>query len=208
MLPVITVARFDQDFTDFIKTARQKCETVLRRGLLTQTWQLSLKNWPGRDYQNWPLSLTSELDLYYKYNYIKLPLAAPLQSVGGVNYMNSNGQNLSMTPANFLPNVSNGYNVITTTDPGMIVLPYSQIWPTDILMPGAPITIPYTLGYADAAAFAQNCEFAGAVYHAMKLMVTYWYENKIPPSEIRKSQEPAGIDLVINDLLNEYRVYD
>ena len=50
------------------------------------------------------------------------------------------------------------YNVLTDFEPGRIVLPYSQIWPPDILMPGAPIQITYVAGYADVATLQSKFE--------------------------------------------------
>lgn len=191
-----------------ITSARQQVEQILHRGLINQVWQLSLKNWPGRDYQNWPLSLTSEIDLYYKYNYIQLPLAAPLQSVNLVSFINSNGQTLYMYPAGFQVLPGYTYNVYTNIEPGQIVLPFSQIWPTDILMPGAPITIQYTVGYPDVATFYSKFEGASAVAMAMKLIIAYQYENRIPPSEMRRSSINAGVQFVAEQMLMPFRVFE
>ena len=207
------MASNDAYVTILISLARQYCETVLRRALVTQTWKLSLKNWPGRDYQNWPQSLTSELDLYYKFNFIKLPLP-PLQSVTSVSYRNSSGTVLTMSAANFTTTVSNSYNVETVMEPGRIVLPFSGIWPTDILMPGAPINITYVCGYVPLANQTSPPTFNTleywegyqAVIHSMKMLIGYWYENRIPPAEMHKSSVPAGEDMVVNQLLQPYRI--
>lgn len=204
--------RVDQGVDDAYVTlaitlARQQCETILRRALMTQTWMLSLQNWPGRDYQNWPVSFTSELDIYYKYNYIKIPLP-PLQGVTFVKYMNSDGQILCMAFANFTTTVPNGYNVITAFEPGRIVLPFSQIWPTDILMPGAPIQIQFVCGYADLATLQSSFEGFASTIHAMKMLISYFYENRVPPAESRKSMIPAGLQFVVEELLTPYRIYE
>lgn len=193
----------DQLISAYITTIRQHIEqSILKRALLTQTWRLSLKNWPGRDYRNYPLSVTSEIDYYYKYNYIKLPFA-PLQSVSSVQYMNSSGVTQSMNAANFSPSVSNSYNVLTTMEPGRIVLPYAGIWPTDVLMPGAPITITFVAGFASLTAL-QNWEGYGPTIQAMKLMLADCYENRIPPDAVGGGEQVG----IASKWLTPYRIYD
>lgn len=198
----------DAYLTRLISMARSQCESIMRRAFLSQTWTLSLKNWPGRDYENWPVSLTSELDVYYKYNYIKLPLP-PLQSVTSVTYYNSSGAQLTMPQLTLSnQNVLGGYNVFTQFEPGRIVLPFSGIWPTDILLPGAPIQITYVAGFANAAAFAAQAEYYNAVVQGILQLVGYTYENRIPPSEMRRSSVAAGLDLIVAENLEPYRIFD
>jgi hypothetical protein len=198
----------DQYISLLIQLARQECEAITHRAFINQTWQLALKNWPGRDYQNWPTSLTSEIDMYYKYNFIQLPLASPLQSVNVVQYMDSSGTIWYMQPAGFQVLPGYTYNVCPQFEPGRIVLPFSQIWPTDILMPGAPILIQYTCGYLDVPTFFSAFEGAQAVGFAMRMMLAYAYENRIPPSEMRRSSINAGIEYVAEQLLTAFRVYE
>lgn len=196
----------DTEITAFITLARQEVEKILRRALLTQTWRLSLRNWPGRDYSN-VASLTLEPDSYYKYNFIKLPLP-PLQSVTSVNYMNSDGETLSMSPANFQALPGFTYNVLTDFEPGRIVLPFSQIWPPDILMPGAPIQITFVAGYADVPALQARFDGWSAAIQAMKLMVSFWNEERLVPVEFRRTAVPAGVNFVCEQLLEAYRIRD
>jgi len=197
----------DGYISDLITVARQATETVMRRALLAQTWRLSLRQWPGRDYSNWPTSVTMDVDSYYKYNFIKLPFP-PLASVVSVTYLNSDGVINSMAPANNLPNVANSFNVFTDMEPGRIVLPFAGIWPTDILMPGAPIQITFNCGYADLAHLQSGFEGYAPTLRAIKEMLAYSYEYRVPPSEIRRSNIPAGIQLVIEELLSPWRIYD
>lgn len=182
-------------------TVRKQVETILNRALLTQTWKFSLRNWPGRDYINWPRAFTSEIDQYYKYNYIKVPFP-PLQSVTSVTYMRSDGTVGTMVPANFT--VVNGfsYNVFNTFEPGRIVLPFAGIWPTDVLMPGAPITVTFVAGYTPQT--LKNWEGYEATLQAMKLLVSDCWENRIPPSDIESSEQMG----VVKKWLAPFRIYD
>lgn len=184
----------DTYVTALITAARQWCEAVLRRALLTQTWKLSLNGWPG--------------------HYIKLP-NPPLQSVTSVSYRDSAGVVQTMAAAAFDPAVANSYNVNINVEPGRIVLPYSGIWPTDILMPGAAIEITYVAGFkllADQSSppTGQTFEYWEGyhpVRHAIKMIIGYWYENRIPgASEFASTQ---GKELLAAEiLLQPYRVWD
>lgn len=94
-------AQEDALIQGYIKAARQAAEDYLGRGLLTQSWTLSLSDF---------------VDV------IPLPMAAPLQSVTSVKYYDVNGtqQTLATTV----------YTVDTTSRPGRIALAAGQVWPT------------------------------------------------------------------------------
>ena len=280
----------DQDFFALITFARQQCETILRRALYTQMWKLSLKNWPGRDYQNWPQGVSLGYESYYKHDHIELPLP-PLQGVASVTYLDTSAN------SNIMPqmNASGGYNVDLNFEPGRIVLPFSQIWPTTILLPGAPISAVYVGGYQDGTGIgaltlggtqvgyqvgdvlvviqssaspnggtmvgfgglitvtavslgaitgytftggagyaiasglatsggsgtgatvnitalapeALSTQFEGwsAVKQSIKTIIMYCFENKIPPSEMRRSSIDAGLEYVIRQFLTPYRIH-
>ncbi len=177
----------------YITVARKIAETVLRRPLLQQQWMLALRNWPGRSYQNWPLSLNNAIDLYYTYNYISLPFSAPLISVDSITYLKSDGTTGIMTNANKSPTYTGfAYNVFTEFEPARVVLPYSAIWPTDILMPGAPIKITYTVGYVDVA-HLKNWEGWEITRQAMMLLIADCWENRIPPDKMQASGKMSVI---------------
>lgn len=203
----------DQDVTAFIAFAREQMETILKRAFLKQTWQLSLRNWPGRDYQNWPTNTPSDFDAYQKYNYIRLPMAAPLfgpyntpatPANVAITYLDTSA-NSNVFPQG---NIPGGYNVDPNFDPARIFLPFSQIWPTTILLPGAAITVVYDCGFADVATWNSGFEGANSVRHAMKMICGYVYENRIPPSEMRKSFTASGIQYVVEEILSDFRIYD
>ncbi len=206
----------DQYITYTIQFARQWAETVLRRALLTQQWMLSLKNWPGRNF-NGSQGLPYNQGQFDAFNHIKIPLP-PLQSVQSVNYYDTSGNFYTMPQGGQLPSsppgsnanlqLANSYNVFTAFEPGRIVLPFSQIWPTVILVPGAPIQINFTCGYPSVAALSSTFEGFHATYRAILMIVAYLYENRVPPTEMRKSNVPAGLALVFEEMLIEYRVED
>lgn len=202
----------DQDITAFISFARETCENILRRSFLQQTWQLNLRNWPGRDYQNWPTNTPSDFESYNKYNFIGLPYAAPIFGPDSdpptapsvtITYLDTSAD------VNTFPqgNIPGGYNVDPNFEPARIFLPFSQIWPTTILLPGAAITVIYQTGYVDVPTWQSAFEGANAVIHAMKKMVAYLYENKIPPDEMRRSSIAAGLSFLVTELLAPHRIW-
>jgi hypothetical protein len=96
--------------------------------------------------------------------------------------------------------------VFTDFEPGRIVLGFSQIWPTVILLPGAPIQVSFTCGYVDLLTLQSCFEGFPATIHAIKMIIGYLYENRIPPSEMRRSFVASGINYVIEELLEPYRI--
>ena len=203
----------DQDIQAFISFAREYCETVLRRSFLKQTWQLNLRNWPGRDYQNWPTNTPSDFESYQKYNYISLPMAAPLYGPDAsppaapqvsITYLDTSASILTFPQGN----IPGGYNVDPNFEPARVFLPFSQIWPTTILLPGAAITLVYQTGYPDVATWMAAFEGANGVLHAMKKIIAYVYENKIPPDEMRRSSIAAGMSFVVEEMLSHWRIYE
>lgn len=194
----------DDDLTvgSVIPAVRKFCETVMRRAFLTQTWTLSLRCWPGRDHLNWPQAFSSQLDQYYKTNFIKLPFS-PLQSVTSVTYRTSSGELKTMTPANFAVLSGFTYNVYTTMEPGQIVLPFSGVWPTDILMPGAPIDIVYAVGYTTQQKL-MTWEGWHTTRHAMMVLIGDCLENRIPPDGVGQSATVA----TVLKWLTPFMIYD
>lgn len=87
--------------TAYIKAARSAAENHLARGLLTQSWTLSLSAFA---------------------DFIPLPMAAPLQSITSVKYYDVNGVQQTLA--------STFYTVDTRSRPGQIAIAAGQVWPT------------------------------------------------------------------------------
>jgi uncharacterized phiE125 gp8 family phage protein len=105
-----------------ITTARQHVENYLRRSLITQTWELWLDDWPGRDH-------------------IEIPLP-PLASVSSVKYYDTDD-----TEATFS---SDYYFVDTKSEPGRVCLNYGESWATTVLRDYNGVCVTFTSGYGSA----------------------------------------------------------
>jgi len=106
----------------YITAAREWCEAFLRRAMITQTFDLTLDQWPCK-------------------NQIQLP-RPPLQSVTSVTYIDQD--NVSYTFD------STDYYVVTGS-PGRLVLNNNASWPSETLRDVAGITIRFVAGYGLAA---------------------------------------------------------
>lgn len=108
----------DATLVRMISGVRAYVEQYLNRGLLTQTWKMTLD------------AFVDELDL---------PMAAPLRSVTSVKYYDTAGvlQTLATTY----------YHVDTVSQPGRIVLAPTQIWPTVQAQRTRPVEITYVVGW-------------------------------------------------------------
>ena len=203
--------RLDPFFTEedaylntLISMARQWCENYMRRAFITQSWRLALRAWPGRDYANSPSGVVADgLDSYYRHNHIGLP-RPPLQSVTSVTYADTTNTIFTMPPGN----IGGGYNVDTDPEPGRIVLPFSQIWPTAILLPGSPIKITFVAGYTDAPTFLAKFEGAFAVCMAIRLLCAHWYDVRQPVTEPGKTAIGRDPLQSVIDLLKTHKNFE
>jgi uncharacterized phiE125 gp8 family phage protein len=122
----------------YISAATISCEnrTNPRRAFMPQTWRLALSHFPGRG--------AVDLDHYQHWNHIAIP-KPPLVSIVSFTYQDTNGNTYAMQQG--YDNRVGNYLLDLEPEPGRIVLPFSGLWPTTILLPGSPILITYTCGY-------------------------------------------------------------
>lgn len=117
-----------------IQAAREIAEDIMRRALLTQTWNYCLKEWPSTDR-------------------IRLPFGN-LQSVTFVKWKDCDGTETTLTEGTDYIVEKNDIEC------GYIVLPYGVSWPSGILYPSNPITIQHICGWTRAADVPQNIRSA------------------------------------------------
>lgn len=123
---LLTATSVEDDLLNAIITAaREHVEDIIRRAIITQTWDYFLDRFPSG-------------------NSIKLPYGN-LQTVSSVKYTDSDGDQTTMT-------VTTEYLVETNGDQcGRIVLPYGVSWPSFTPYPSKPIVIRYVCGWTTRA---------------------------------------------------------
>ena len=124
----------DDDLTDLITDGRQTVENILRRYLLTQTWDYSLQEWPDKDF-------------------IKLP-GGNLQTVSSVKWKDTDGTETPLTLTTDYLVETNGEGI------GKIVLPDGKSWPSGSLYPSNPIVVRFVSGWTTAALVPKNIKRA------------------------------------------------
>jgi len=121
---------------------------------------------------------------------IRLPRPA-LSSVTSITYLDTNGDSQTWS--------SEEYRVDTGAEPGRITEAYGYTWPTARVVTGS-ITITYVAGYGDEAA-----DVPGAIRHAIKMLVSHWYEFREPViSGTIIAQVPTAVDA----LLSPYAIHE
>lgn len=147
-----------------IVAARQKCESWLRRTLVTTTWELSLEGFPGCGWiPGFPYTGRQYLErqpvgtLYG----VELPNPA-LQSVTSITYVDTTGSTQTLATSE--------YQVETGT-PGRVLPAYGKVWPSTRRQPGA-VKIWFVAGYGNPASVPDSVKIA------MKLMISHFYENR------------------------------
>jgi uncharacterized phiE125 gp8 family phage protein len=114
----------DEDtlITSLIVAARRQAEHELRRALITQTWELTLDDFPAGD--------------------IQLPMPAVL-SIVSVKYLDSAGAEQTVSSAD--------YSLDAATSPGWVLLADDATWPTPGGGANC-VKVRFTAGYGPAAA--------------------------------------------------------
>lgn len=135
----ITQTQGDSTLVRYITVATDAAEKYLNRGLLTQTWKLTL---------------------HWFADVLWLPNAAPLQSVTSVQYYDSTGVLTTLAASN--------YDVDTTSFPGRILRGANKTWPAlQSGKLGGRVVITYVVGFTDPSLIPERIKQGLRVYVAM-----------------------------------------
>lgn len=133
----VTSSAEDSYIATLIKAARLHVElTVLKRALVTQTWDLVLDAFPA----------SSEIEIPYP----------PLQSITSISYITEAGETLTYAASNYL--------VDAESEPGRIKLKRTSSWPGDTLREISGVRIRFVAGYGLAAAVPEWAKQAILLY--------------------------------------------
>ena len=111
----------DSSIDALIVAARRYVETITRRALIAQTWDLKLDGFPA--------------------GAIEIPLP-PLQSVTSIAYRDSSGASTTVSASNYL--------VDTSSLVGRVLPAYGVVWPSFTAYPVHPVTVRFVAGYGAA----------------------------------------------------------
>jgi len=167
--------------TGLIKTARKYCENLQHRAYITQTWEMSLCEFP--------CAYNDRLNNVRKSDVIEIPLGN-LQTVESVKYTDSANVVHTLT-------ANTDYIVSTRGILGRISPPYSGIWPTSELAPLDSIVIRFTCGYGLTSAMVPE-----TAKQAMYMLISYWYDNRTAAD----TSVPREIEFAVKALLMMDRI--
>lgn len=177
----------DDYLTALIVAARELVERNTGRCLITQTWRLTLDNWPGSGRDAWwdglregPITmLTSDaawVDL----------CKAPILGITSVVTKDEDDAETTWASTNYyLAKQPNGYGRLTRKS--------GQTWPTLGVRAASAIEVTFTAGYG-----ANATDVPSALRHAVKLTATHWYEHREPASACASAQQmPMGLGALV-----------
>ena len=143
----VTITNDDTLIQALMSAARERVESYLGRALITQTWQMTLDQWP------------IILDRFPRSDVMDLPLA-PLQVVNWVTYVDVNQDLQTWSPTL--------YTVDNQTEPGRLMPAYQQVFPPILYVPNA-INVNYSSGYATAFVATANQANLSAPSHNLQV---------------------------------------
>lgn len=169
----------DSLVTSLITVARQRCETMLRRAFITQTWDVFLDGWPyggGYYYRDIRSMMRGATGWPYSGGGMGIPNWLPLgggvpieiprpklQSVSTITYLDSAGKSQILDPTQY---------TLHSGTPGTIRPAINATWPSTFPTFEA-VTIRVVVGYGDTGASVPECVKLG-----IKLLVSHYYENR------------------------------
>ena len=170
---------------DLITAARERVERNTGRGLITQTWRLTLDDWPAANRDAWwdgqrdgPISV---LDAAW----VELR-KAPIAAVTSVVTKDEDNSPTTWAASNYyLARQPNGYGRLTRKS--------GAVWPVVTVRAASAIEITFTVGYGTLAASVPS-----PLRHAIKMLAGHWYDNREPASECASPQlMPMGLGAIM-----------
>jgi hypothetical protein len=172
-----------------ISAARARVETMLRKQIVTATYDLFLDSFPLRkDGEGWGIDKAHppqdrERGKKLEIEQIEIPLP-PLQSVTSVKYTDANAVLQTID--------SSLYSVDSVSLPGRIIPTPSSNWPSSLDRIPNAVEIRFVAGYGLAVDVPESIKLA------IKFLAAHWYENREATSGIKLQSTPMGVDALLD----------
>lgn len=196
----VDVADDDLLIGALIVAARQHAETITRRVLVTQSWKMTLDqfpapgmnissaNWYGPQWGNSPGPL-SAIRPDGRSGYEITPPLPPLQTVDSIKYIDQDGAQQTLAPSAYL--------VDTISEPARITPAYGTTWPATQNRINA-VEVAFTAGYGAASVVPEG------IKRWMLIRIGSLYENREEVALMNRGKlEPLPF---VDGLLDPYRV--
>jgi uncharacterized phiE125 gp8 family phage protein len=194
--PATISSPHDAWITATIPVVRQQAENELARALITQTWELSLHDFPRGLVDEHSHDGRQRYHRPYDWRAIQIPLP-PLQRVSSVTYLDGNGDLQPLDPS--------AYVVDDSVTPAQITPARGSSWPEVLTQPGA-VKIRFVAGYAPTGSPADyRANVPPAIKHWMLLVLANWFRNREATWQVVSSQTLENAPYV-DAMLFPYRV--
>ena len=168
-----------------IKTARLHLENESKRAFCSQTWELTLDQFPGSYWYNqaWIPSASC---------LTAIPLPRPvLQSVTYIKYVDGAGVLQTLATSE--------YQVVSKSEPASVVPAYGKYWPWTRPQPEA-VTVRYLAGWTSADLVPLP------IKQSILLLIGHLYENREAVS--LDGRPPQVLPLAVQSLLMPYTILE
>jgi len=172
----------------FIQAVRERAESITRRALVTQSWDLTLDAFPSN---NW--NFASQGGSFG--NRIILP-KPPLQTVNSIIYIDSNGDEQTLDPSL--------YKVVSKAEPGYVQPAYGTTWPT-VLNDSAVVTINFNCGYGPIDPDT-SLNVPAAIKQWMLLNIANLYESREAIGIAYRETKYDLTESLVDNLIENYRI--
>lgn len=135
----------DAELSLYITAAREQIEELTGRALITQSWRLTLDQWPGSRRVWWDgvqQGAIGDIEGAHAFNAVQIPRYR-LQAIDAIRVFNEDGAASAVSVSDFV--------VDTEQEPGRLVLRSGAVWPVALQTANA-VEIDYTAGYGDTQA--------------------------------------------------------
>lgn len=181
----ITDEMEDDYINSLITVSREYCEEYQHRAFITQTWELTLKEFPC---DNTNMMSNNSLS-----SVIEIPKGR-LQKINSFSYKDLYGNVHALTE-----NVD--YIVSSRGILGRVCPPYGTIFPCVPLYPLDPIVISFTCGYGN-----DGSKVPAKVKQAMYLLISHWYDNRAVVNDLRGVDPTKEMTFAVTSLLMMDRI--
>ena len=212
----------DTLLNSLITVARQYCEAFQARAYITQTWELWLDKFPGKDHIAIPLPPLQEpavaagnfvTGVIYRILSVGstdfVAIGASANTVGVIFIATGAGSGTGTATASGIISYYGTDNTVYYMDGsdyfldikselGRIGLAYGDAWPSTTLRPQNGVCITFLAGYGTTAASVPE-----KVKQAMKLLIGHLYEHR----ESVADKQMAEVPMAVGSLLWQERVF-